>query len=203
MQIDKGGKLWHVETMPKKLNYTLTREQLAVVRQAIARDKRPEVQRRATALHMLHQGMTPQEVADTLVATLGSIYNWHARWREGGLEALANQPKSGAPVKATAAYWQRVGEVVELDPKELGYDFTLWTSERLIQHMVAEMGIELSVSRFRIVMRERGYVYRRPKHDLKSLQDPEARTAAETQLAELKRGRLPEDTSSSLWMKRL
>ena len=60
--------------MPKQLNYTLTESELRVVRRAIARDKRPEVRHRATALHMLHQGMKPQEVADTLAVSLGSIY---------------------------------------------------------------------------------------------------------------------------------
>ena len=150
---------------------------------------------------MLHQGMKPQAVADTLAVSLGSIYHWHGRWREGGLEALANQPKSGAPPKADEAYWQRVGEVVEEEPCVFGYDFTVWTSERLIAHMAAETGIELSVNRFRVVMRKRGYVHRRPKHDLKSLQDPQARASAEVQLAELKRGHWPESTTSSLWTK--
>ena len=188
--------------MPKQLNYTLTADELKIVRRAIARDKRPEVRHRATALHMLHQGMKPQAVADTLAVSLGSIYKWHARWREGGLDTLANQPKSGAPPKAGEAYWQRVGEVVEQEPGAFGYDFTLWTVKRLIAHMVSETGIELSVSRFRTMMRKRGYVFRRPKHDLKSLQDPEARTAAEAWLDELKRGALPQSSTSSLWTKR-
>jgi transposase len=188
--------------MPKRLNYTLTEDELTMVRQAISSDKRPAVRHRATALHLLHQGMKPQEVADTVAVSPGSIYKWHARWREGGLDALANQPKSGAPPKADEAYWQRVGEVLEQEPSAFGYDFTLWTTARLKAHMLVETGIELSVSRFRTVMAERGYVYRRPKHDLKSLQDPEARAAAEKQLDELKKGRLPASTISSLWMKR-
>jgi hypothetical protein len=86
--------LWHVKGIPKQLNYTLTDDELSKVRQAIAiaSDKRAEVRHRATGLHMLHQGMRPQAVADTLVVSLGSIYKWHARWREGGLDALADRP---------------------------------------------------------------------------------------------------------------
>lgn len=188
--------------MPKLLNYTLTEDELTIVRRAIVSDKRPEVRHRATALHLLHQGMKPQEVADVLAVSEGSIYKWHARWREGGLDLVADQPKSGAPPKADETYWQRVEEVIGQDPSAFGYDFTIWTTKRLIAHMVAETGIELSVSRFRAVMHERGYVYRRPKHDLKSLQDPEARATAERQLDELKRGRLRASTTSSLWTKR-
>lgn len=188
--------------MPKQLPYTLTEEQQVLVQRAIARDKRPEVRHRATAIQLLHQGMHPQTVADTLAVSLGSIYKWHARWREGGIDALANRPKSGAPPKADEAYWQRVEEVVEQEPHEFGYAFTIWTAERLIAHMAAETGIELSANRFQVVMRQRGYVYRRPKHDLKSLQDPKARAAAKAQLDELKKRRWRESSTSSLWTRR-
>jgi len=145
-----------VTVMPKQIDYRLTEDELSMVRRAIAKDKRPEVRHRAMALQLLDQGMKPQRVADRLGVSLGSIYKWHARWRAGGLEAIANQAKSGAPRKADEAYWQRVGEVVEQDPRTYGYPFTIWTAQRLIAHMVSETGVELSVSRFRVLMRSHG-----------------------------------------------
>ena len=187
--------------MPKQLNYELTADELTIVRQAIAKDKRAEVRHRALALQLLHQGLKPQAVADTLAVSLGSIYKWHRRWREGGLDALANQPKSGAPPKADEAYWQQVETVVEQEPSVFGYDFTVWTAERLLAHMAAATGIELSANHFRTVLHQRGYVYRRPKHDLKSLQDPEARATAAAYLDELKKKPVPESFISSLWTK--
>ena len=187
--------------MPKQINYQLNEEQLAVVRQAMRHDKRAEVRHRATALHLLHQGMQPQAVAETLAVSLGSIHKWHARWRGGGLERLANQPKSGAPPKADEAYWQRVERVVAQEPSTFGYAFSVWTAERLIAHMARETGIELSASRFQTIMRQRGYVYRRPKHDLGNLQDPAARAAAEAWLDALKKEHWPASSTSSLWTK--
>lgn len=188
--------------MPKQINYDLNEEQLAVVRQAMKHDKRAEVRHRATALHLLHQGMKPQAVAETLAVSLGSIHKWHARWRAGGLDALANQPKSGAPPKADEAYWQRVEQVVDQEPATFGYAFNVWTAERLIAHMVMETGIELSTGRFQTIMRQRGYVYRRPKHDLGNLQDPAARATAEQWLDELKKGHSQAKSTFSLWTKR-
>lgn len=185
--------------MPKKIEYTLNADELVVVRQAMVQDKRPEVRQRVTALHLLHLGRTPNEVAEALAVTLGSIYKWHARWRRAGVEGLANLPKCGAPAKADDAYWQRIEQLLELEPLALGYDFTVWTVARLIAHMQRETGIHLSVSRFRTVLRERGYVYRRPKHDLKRLQDGEARQAAEAWLEELKKAPWAKSSSSSLW----
>ena len=187
--------------MPKRINYQLNEADLEIVKTAITSDKRPEVRHRAVALQLLHQEMKPDEVAVTLGVSLGSIYKWHARWRCGGLDALANQLRSGAPPKADEAYWERVGLLIEQDPTTLGYAFSLWTAARLIAHMQQETGIALGLTRFRTVLRQRGYVYRRPKHDLKSLQDPEARATAVEQLSELKKGRLPASTIYSLWTK--
>ena len=105
--------------MPKQLNYELTAAELTIVRQAIAKDKRAEGRHRALALQLLHQGLKPQAVADTLAVSLGSIYKWHRRWLEGGLDALANQP-IGCATKADEAYWQQVETVVNQEPSVLG-----------------------------------------------------------------------------------
>ena len=136
-----------------------------------------------------------------LAVGVSTAYKWHTRWREVGLDGLVNQAKSGRKRKADEAYWERVGQLMEQEPLEVGYDFTIWTTKRLIAHMAQETGIELSISRFRTVLKERGYVYRRPKHDLKSLQDPDARAAAEEWLAGLKKKPLPARSTSSLWTK--
>ena len=188
--------------MPKQINYQLSEADLQIVKTAITSDKRPEVRHRAVALQLLHQHMKPNRVAETLGVSLGSIYKWHARWRCGGLQALANQPRSGAPAKADEAYWEQVEQLIDADPRSLGYGFNIWTAERLIAHMLKERGVELSPSYFRKMLRKRGYVYRRPKHDLQSLQDPQARATAESQLTELKKGLSTDNTTYSLWMKR-
>ncbi len=72
--------------MLKQINYQLNSDELAIIRRAIAHDKRAEVRHRATAIHLLHQGKKPQETADLLAVTLGSIYKWHHRWRTQGLD---------------------------------------------------------------------------------------------------------------------
>jgi transposase len=169
-----------VPDMPKQINYQLDADELATIRHAIAHDKRAEVRHRATAIHLLHQGQKPQAVAEMLVVTLSSVYKWHHRWRMQGLDGLADLPRSGAPPKADAAYWQRLAEVIVTTPHELGYSFSVWTAKRLAAHMAQETGIHLSVSRLRTVLRRGSEVARTPKHDRNSSQDPRARSTAET-----------------------
>ena len=52
------------------------------------------------------------------------------------------------------------------------------------------------------VIRQRGYVYRRPKHDLTNLQDLTAKQQAAELLEELKKGRSKTISGFSLWTKR-
>jgi transposase len=185
--------------MPKKIDYTLTETELEAVQEAMHRDKRPDVRQRATAIHLLHQGMKPAETAAALAVSPATIYNWHGRWRAEGLAGLADRPRPGRKPKATPAYVQRLEAGIEQDPQALGYAFSVWTVDRRIEQLDQETGIRLSPNRFRALLKKHGYVYRRPKHDRKELQDPEAQAQAEAWLDELKRGRWRASMSSSLW----
>jgi transposase len=84
----------------------------------------------------------------------------------------------------------------------LGYDFAIWTSDRLRAHMLKETGIDLSDSRFRALLKRKGYRYRRPKKDLGHLQDKMAKAEAEKLLDELKKRSSETISGSSLWTKR-
>jgi len=116
-----------------------------------------------------------------------TIYSWIERWRNGGIEALANQPKSGRPLKADDKYTLALMEVIEKEPSELGYDFTIWTIDRLRTHLEKFTEIALSSSRFRALLTRRGFRYRRPKCDLGHLQDKEDKEKAAELLEELKK----------------
>ncbi len=81
--------------MPKKIDYQLSEEELSIVRRAIVSDRRPEVRHRATAIHLLHQGNPKSGVAKMLAVGVSTVYKWHVRWREAGLDGLTNQANSG------------------------------------------------------------------------------------------------------------
>jgi len=87
------------------------------------------------------------------------------------------------------------------DPIEAGYNFHIWTAERLIEHLAEKIGIHICERTMDTLLHDLGYVYRRPKVDTKHLQDPEAVAVASANLETLKRGRVKESTSSSLWTK--
>ena len=188
--------------MPKARDYQLTEQELVDVETAIRRDKRPEVRQRCTAIRLLHLGHKPEQIAEMQAVSKPTIYGWIDRWRSGGVEGLANRPKSGRPLKTDGAYTTALLEVIEKGPSEFGYDFTIWTIDRLRAHLEKKTGISLSESRFRALLKRKGYRYRRPKYDLGHLQDQQAKAKAAELLAELKKRSSETISSSSLWMKR-
>lgn len=133
--------------------------------------------------------------------SIPTVYGWLNRWRKDGIPGLANKPKSGRPTKTDDAYSQALERVLEQEPKDLGYDFAIWTVDRLRAHLEKETGIALSEPRLRALMKRKGYRYRRPKHDLGHLQDKEAKSQAADVLETLKKRALETISSSSLWTK--
>jgi transposase len=187
--------------MRKKLSFQLTEEGLREIVEAIKHDKRPEVRQRAMGLRLLHEGKAPKEVAEFLSVSQPTVYDWHHRWQDQGREGLANRPKSGRPLKANETYVEILEQVVDQDPQALGYAFSLWTTERLRLHLKAKTGIELKPTQFRALLKEHDFVYRRPKHDITNLQDPNARQAAEEWLLALKKAPKRARSTYSLWTK--
>lgn len=190
--------------MGSSLKFHLTKAEVEVVRDAMNHEPRPEVRQRATAVHLLHLEHKPVEVAKMIAVTPATIYNWWQRWKKGGIEGLANRPKTGRPSKADANYIALMEQTLDISPLELGFDFPIWTINRLRQYLAAQTNILLSYSRFRALLTRLDYVYRQPKHDLTHLQDSEARERAKELLIWLKKTPEPlpmGPSSSTLWTK--
>jgi transposase len=118
-----------------------------------------------------------------------------------GIMGLQDQPRSGRPRKGTEEYCRLLQETLDTDPAVHGYSFTVWTAERLRDHLEQTTGIRLSIGRFTMLLEREGYVYRRPKQDLTVKQDQTAKQQATELLDELKRGRNMPTLSFSLWTK--
>ena len=187
--------------MLKKDKYKLDGEQLAEIQRAMVADRKAEVRRRATAIHMLHLGYTPTQVAAAMNIERKTLYRWVERWQQAGIAGLENKARCGRPRKANQTYSEALEETLDHEPADYDYEFALWTVDRLRAHLAQETGISLSANRFGDLLKREGYVYRRPKHDMGYLQDPTAREAAREQLEELKKKPWPVISSSSLWTK--
>lgn len=187
--------------MPKKIDYTLTTESDQELVEAIQTSKQPEVRRRATAIRQLHLGKKPQEVAEMFLVTLATIYNWWHRYQLLGVAGLANEVKQIPKRKVTSAYLAQIEEALAQDPEALGYTFPIWTLERLRDHLHKKTKINITTKWLGVVLKQNGYVFRRPRHTLENKQDPVAKKQAEEAIEALKKRPLMEKSASSLWTK--
>lgn len=195
--------MWHTKGMPKTIDFRLNDTELSQIEQVIKTSKSTRLVKRATGIRMLHLGHNANEVGRALSVSAPTVYSWFHRWKAEGLKGLEHRPKSGRPAIADAAYLQVVEETLEQDPGELGYDFALWTIQRLNQHVRQVTGKQISDERLRLILQAHGWVYRRPKEDLGAMQDKEARKWAEEFLEELKKApSISRLSSYSLWTKR-
>lgn len=182
-------------------NYTLSDEQVAELERIIREDKRVKMAQRATAVRMLHLGQTSAEVSKVMLVSSVSVRTWFERFQAEGAAGLVNRARSGRPRRATQVYWQVVEDALKRDPHELNYSFTIWTLERLRDHAERVTGKRLTSAYLSEQLKARGYVYRRPKHDLRVHQDAAAKAAAAEALERLKKTPNAGSLSFSLWTK--
>ena len=186
--------------MKTQQNYKLNEAEREIVEKAIKHDKRGSVRQRAMALHLLHQGHGPTEVAKLVAVSRRTIYNWYEQWQAEGLEGLADRPGRGRKRKATERYRQQLEAALGQEPRAYGYGFGIWTLKRLRSHLIEHTGINLSRNRLRELLKELEYVYRRPKHALPEA-EAEAVALFQQKLELVKKKPKPEPLNCSLWTK--
>jgi len=79
-----------------------------------------KVYRRALGLLELDRGQTYTTVSKTLQVTIPTLSKWAAKYRESGLQALQDQPRSGRPVEIDGNQRAKVTALACSDPPE-GY----------------------------------------------------------------------------------
>ena len=187
--------------MPKRIDYTLTEGQLTEIEQAIKNHADLRVRSRARIIRLLHLGHKRPEIAQLLSISTGQVHYWHKRWQSDGVAGLSDLPRSGRPIVTTDDYNRKLEEVLETDPRSLGFAFTVWTKPKLLAYMHQLTGIMVHENTLSNRLSKLGYAYLRPKHDLTSLQDKEAKEQAKETIDELKKKLKMAKSTYSLWTK--
>lgn len=128
------------------------------------------VLRRALALLWLDEEEDVQEVAARFQVSRQSVYNWASRFQTRGdlplCERVADGIRSGRPCSAYGIIDPLIENVIEQDPRELGYRATVWTAGLLEQYLwemhqidVSQRSVGLAIARLR-------FRWKRPRHHL-------------------------------------
>jgi transposase len=118
---------------------------------------------RVRAVQQIEAGAHPEDVAKALGMARGTVYGWMAKYREGGLEVLRAKPVPGRPTKLTGEQIRRVyALVVGADPRQLQFEFALWTREMIREVIRREFDVALSVVSVGRLLKKLGLSAQRP-----------------------------------------
>jgi len=120
-------------------------------------------QMRLRAVDAVKAGQHPEDVAAALGMHRKTVYGWLAKVREGGKEALAAKPVPGRPPELTAEQMRRVYTLVTgADPRQLQFEFALWTRDLVRELIRRECAVALSAVSVGRLLRKLGLSPQRP-----------------------------------------
>ena len=146
------------------------------------------VVRRAQMVRLASQGQGVTQIAASWGVSCPGVRKIINRFNREGIPGLADRPRRGRPRQANDRYVELLKQAVSVNPRDLGYAFTCWTLDRLRERLARRTQIVLSVPHLSRLMAEHGIVYRRPKHGMSHLRDPQEYDEKKAFLAFLKKG---------------
>src|ERR687888_1137722 len=130
---------------------------------------------RALALLLLDQGESVEEVAEQLFVSRQVIYKW-VSWFEqrsalSPADRLLDSARSGRPVTARGIIDPLIDEVIDDDPRNYGYNSTVWTAELLRHYLSTHHQQDVSLGSIGYALARLRIRWKCPRHVL-ARQDP-------------------------------
>ena len=97
--------------------------------------------RRRRAMALLQQGLSLREVARRVQASVSSVSQWRAAWRQGGEAALAPKPAPGPACRLTDQQCAQLLRLLAQGATAYGFPNELWTLKRIAAVIQVEFGI--------------------------------------------------------------
>lgn len=125
---------------------------------------------RALALILLDDGMNVDEIADQLHVSRQFIYKWVARFQQrralSPSDRLLDAWRSGRPVTCCGIIDPLIDAVIDLDPRDYGFNSTVWTAELLRDYLGQKHRQEVSLRSIGYALERLRIRWKRPRHVL-------------------------------------
>jgi transposase len=146
------------------------------------RDLTPRLRERLEMVKGAALGWDVAAIAAWCGRTEATVRRWLAVFRDGGVTALADAPRTGRPRQADAAYLAALERAVETPPRTPGQGFDVWTSARLSAYLAEATGVRIAPGWLRVLLHRQRFASGRPKHSVAHLQDDAEVAACEERL---------------------
>lgn len=141
----------------------LYRAQRRRIERLARRERDAEARQRYQIVLALNQGLGPTEIHRRLGAARSTVYRVERRFTEEGENGLRDRRAEVAPWKVDEGYMGRLEELVFLNPKDLGWRRSTWTSELLAKQLAEDTGISLHRTHVNRLLRGLGMRWGRPR----------------------------------------
>jgi transposase len=125
---------------------------------------------RAQVLLRLDEGEPVESIAESLQVSRQTLYNWARRFQQrSGLklrERLADAPRPGRPRTDHGVIDRWIAQVIDSDPRDLGYQSTVWTAPLLKQYLQDHHAIEISRKTVSRALARLKIRWKRPRYEL-------------------------------------
>ena len=127
---------------------------------------------RIRAVRRVEAGESPEVVIKALGFSRARIYEWLAKYREGGIAALRSKKAPGKKPKLSGQQLQKIYTlVVGKNPLQLRFEFALWTRGMVRELIKREFNVSLSEVSVGRLLKQLGLTPQRPQR--KSYQQDE------------------------------
>jgi len=124
--------------------------------------RRSTNEERMNAIRLLERGYTRAEVANILDVAESSVYEWQSKFREGGLGALSTKIASGRKRLLTDEQLLKLYKWLLGNPRQVQFDFGLWTRKIVRELIRREFGIDYSMQNVGKILKMPGFSPQRP-----------------------------------------
>lgn len=118
---------------------------------------------RIRAVNRVEAGESPEVVIKALGFHRSCIYQWLAKYREGGIDALKTRKIPGRPPKLTGKQLEQLYKIItDKTPIQLKFEFALWTRDMIRELIRDRFGVRLSVVSVGRLLRKIGFSPQKP-----------------------------------------
>jgi Transposase and inactivated derivatives len=150
-----------------------TPQELAIIKDAMNKEKMPRVHRRYRALYLFLSGKTCKEVAGLMGITAITVSNINRTYRSAGLAGILDKTIPGRPSRLTQEQRDELKQVIlNKLPSEVGFpDKGHWTAEVIGGYVKQAYGYQYSIRGITRMLEHMGIVYIRPNYVLAQRED--------------------------------
>jgi len=118
---------------------------------------------RKRAIAAVQNGESPEDVARVFGVSRSALYNWLAKYRNGGWHQLDAKKRGGRRPKLDAKAMQWLYRTItNNDPRQFRFSFALWSSKMIGELIHRELGVRLSKASVCRLLNQLGLSAQRP-----------------------------------------